>query len=739
LKQSIAYFYGLYSRRAFRLFLITLWIVFLGVSLFQLRSLQLAFDFESFFAQDSPDKQFYDEHKRAFGYDNDYLLLIIEADQSLFSPTIFTGLELWQQNASQIKGVESINSPLSLKRVVESPFGLTAYPLIHIDDSSRLISDSAVIAQHQLYKQYFSFEKSAMLAAIKHKHFTEKQEEVEFLQSIELSLEESELGHTSLVGRLTAQQSFVNNIKHDFIWFSSLALILSAVILLLIYRSFRLMIVPYLVSVTAMLFTLALTSFLGISLSILSVLLPTIILFVSTSDAIHLLNAYRQTQFSNDRLLISIKKVFKPTLLTSLTTAIGFISLIFLSSEPIKELGILAAIGVLLAFIINFIFAPLLLDRKYKSIESTLPWKYLTIFIFRNQKWIYAVFSFFLLAAVYFLVQLNTDSYLLRDLPEDDEVRQNFELVDEYFGGSKPWELAIWPADSSNTIWTPEFMDEVNKLTNFLSDSLEFGRIVSPSQLMNYAKQVKQGGLVKNYAYPENNTKAFIKTSEKLNQFLNGAVVNQKSNYARILAFMPDWGASRTNVKNQQLSEFIEANVNQKVLNYRLTGTSYLIDKSNELVSINLLKGLLIAIGLIALVLAIYFKSLKLLIVSLVPNLVPLLITAGLMGVMQVPIKLTTTIIFVVAFSIAVDDTIHFIASYKKQNSKNHIWNTLKTFRLAGLSIIITTIIIVCGFSLFVLSSFATTFYLGLFLSISLLMALLTDMFLLPIILTNRR
>jgi predicted RND superfamily exporter protein len=125
--------------------------------------------------------------------------------------------------------------------------------------------------------------------------------------------------------------------------------------------------------------------------------------------------------------------------------------------------------------------------------------------------------------------------------------------------------------------------------------------------------------------------------------------------------------------------------------------------------------------------------------ISLIPNLVPLLITAGLMGLMQVPIKLTTTIIFVVAFSIAVDDTIHFIASYKKQSAKNHIWNTLKTFRLAGLSIIITTLIIVSGFSLFILSSFATTFYLGLFLSLSLLIALLTDIFLLPIILPKNR
>jgi predicted RND superfamily exporter protein len=713
----------------------------MGISIYQLQYLKLAFDFESFFAQDSPDKQFYDEHKKAFGYDNDYLLLIIEAENRLFSSSVFTALDQWQKQASRIEGVEKINSPLSLKRVIETPFGLTAYPLIHFEDSTKLAADSSKIAQHPLYKQYFSFERKAMIAVIQHVHFTDKKVEEDFLKQLKASLNSSNLSKTSLVGRLTAQQSFVENIKHDFIWFSSLALILSAIILLLIYRSFRLMLVPYLMSVTAMLFTLGLTSMLGIPLSILSVLLPTIILFVSTSDAIHLLNSFRHTQKSshNNRLSEAVHKVLIPTFLTSLTTAIGFISLIFLPSSPIKQLGILAATGVLLAFIVNFLFAPLLLAKNYKRAQGKLPWKALTVIIFRNRKLIYVIFGVFILLSAYFTFQLNTDSYLLRDLPEDDEVRLSFELVDNSFGGSKPWEIALWPTDSLETVWNAEFMNEVNKISSYLNDSLDFGRVVAPSQLLKYANQVNKGGLVGNYAYPDENAQNLMGTAEKLNRYLNGAVINQEGNYARILAFMPDWGASKTTRKNEKLVKFISDNVDQKVLGYRLTGTSFLIDKNNELVSLNLLKGLLIAIGLISIILAVYFRSFKILLISLIPNLVPLLITAGLMGLMQVPIKLTTTIIFVVAFSIAVDDTIHFIASYKKQSAKNHIWNTLKTFRLAGLSIIITTLIIVSGFSLFILSSFATTFYLGLFLSLSLLIALLTDIFLLPIILPKNR
>ncbi len=710
------------------------------MSVLQLGKLKVAFDFESFFDQDSTDKQFYNEHKKAFGYDNDYLLLIVESNEGLFNPANFAKLKGWQQSARLIEGVQSINSPLDLKRIVETPFGLTAFPLIHSNDSTKLKTDSAKIAKHPLFKQYFNFEQQAMLVSVEHAHFADKATEDAFLKELKLSLSQSEIAKYSLVGRLTAQATFVENIKGDFLLFSSLALVLSAILLWLIYRSFRLMLVPYLVSVTTMVFILGFMAFSNIPLSILSVLLPTIILFVSTSDAVHLLNAFSASNNStyHIRLQEAVKHVLIPTFLTSITTAIGFLSLCFLPSQPINELGYLAALAIMLAFAINFVFAPLLLVQNKKARLVKLPIKGFTVWLFRKKIQVYSAFGTLLLVAVYFAFQLNTDAYLLKDLPENDPVRKQFELVDRHFGGSKPWELAIWPADSAVAMWSPAFMREVNKVTDFMSDSLAFGRVISPAELLKYANQVKKGGILSAYKFPEENIESTIVTAKKLNNYLNGKVINRAGNYARIVAFMPDWGAKLTTAKNESLQHFIAASIDQNIVAYQLTGTSYLIDKSNELVSLNLLKGLLMAVALIAIILGIYFKSLKLLLISLVPNLIPLLFTAGLMGIMQVPIKLTTTIIFVVAFSIAVDDTIHFISAYKRQPSKSNIWSTIRTFRLAGLSILITTLIIVSGFSLFVFSDFATTFYLGFFLAISLIFALLTDIFLLPLILGSK-
>jgi hypothetical protein len=744
LKQLLQSFYHKYQKKSFRLTLAVCWLLLSLVSAYQLKNLRVDFNFESFFEEESEDRIFFNQHKQVFGYDNDYLLLIIQASDGLFKPSFLNAVNSWEKQAEAIKGVASIQSPLALKHVVQSAFGITAYPLIHRDDPMRLAADSIRVSNHPLYKQYFSFEKGAMLVAIQHQHFSDKETEEHFYDELQQSLQDANLDSYTLVGRLTAQNAFISNIGNDFVFFTILALLLSALILWGIYRSFRLMLIPYLISVSSLVISLGLIASLEISLSILSILLPTIVLFVSTSDAIHLTNAFRQGKTDSNKhkhLYTAVNKIFAPTLLTSVTTAIGFLSLYLIPSQPIRELGILAAVAIMIAFLVNFIFGPLLLTMRKNGKSWQLPVKAFVCFVLRNRIQIIVTAIFICCIASFGVMQLKSDAYLLKDLPEDDPVRKSFELVDKHFGGSKPWELAVWCTDSDGEIWDSNWLRELNKVHAYIQDSLAYGRILSPIEVIKYAHQVNQGGLTASYQFPTSDKalSSAVKTAQKLNSFINAeAFVDSTNTYARMLAFIPDWGAYVSGEKNRRLETFMKAHVDSTILSYQLTGTTYLIDKSNERVSYNLLKGLLIAALLIAIILMLYFKSFKMLLISLIPNLIPLLLTAGVMGFMEVPIKLTSAIIFVVAFGIAVDDTIHFIGAYQQQNSKGKVWPLIRTMRRTGFSILVTTLVIVAGFSLFTFSNFATTFYLGLFLTLSLVSALIKDLFLLPLLLKRK-
>ncbi len=731
-----------YGNKRFRRTLAVFWLLSLAFFGYQVTGLKVSFEFEKLFGEENSDRQFYEQHLEVFGYDNDYLLVIVEAQSSVFDSVFLQKVSKWSKQSKKVEGVESLVSPVEIPHLIKSPLGITAIALIHSNSPARYASDSVRIYSHPIYKTFFSENAKALLIQITHKHFKSPQEEKEFITQLNKSLTNLEFSNYRVIGKLIAQRAFIDNIKKDFSLFLTLALIVTAIILLLIYRSIRGMLLPYLVSISTMIFLLGIMALIGVELSVLSVLIPPIILFVATSDGIHLLNAYRQNKSENYflRLNAAITKVFVPTLLTSVTTAIGFISLLSIPSKPVQELGLFAGLGVVIAFLVTFIFGPLLLSDRYKASVLQLPYKQFTSFVLRRKRPIFIFFVIVTLLSLYGLFLLKTDAYLLKDLPEKSKVKQDFEFVDQNFGGSKPWEMAIWPADSNLTIWNYEFINEASKIGDYLQEEFGIERLFSPVEMVKYGHQIEKGGANRYFKVPsEVQYKAALDNVDKLKSKAGFNVVTDSSEtYARFAAFIPEWGSFDTRKRNEALENFIQEDIDTNILNYRITGTTYLIDQSNESISINSIYGLLIATALISIVLALYFKSMRILIVSLVPNFIPLLLTAGVMGYMDAPLKLTTSIIFVVAFGIAVDDTIHFLGAFKNTKAVNYSWRLVKTFRTAGLSICITSLLIISGFVLFTFSAFATTFYLGLFLSLAMFSALVTDLLLLPLLLNDR-
>ncbi|WP_375581137.1 MMPL family transporter [Marivirga tractuosa] len=739
MKKLAKQFYDNFNEKEFRFMLYAVWLISIAFFIAQFPKLSVAFEFEKFFADDNEDKIFFEKHVEKFGYDNDYLLVAIEHQPTVFDTNFLTKIEEWENELNTISGLVSTQSVFDLKHLIKSPYGITAIPLLHTQDSDKLSSDSSRIMRHPLYSNFISKDAASLIIQINHKHFKSPQTEQDFFNSLKVSLKQSDIKDFRLVGKLVAQKSFIDHIRSDFSVFLGLGIAVTIILLLFIFRSFNIMLLPLLMSISSLIYLLGFMAMLKIELSILSVLIPPIILFVSTSDAIHLVNAYRQNEERNflKRLKGAIKKVLSPTFLTSITTALGFFSLLILPTQPIQELGVFAGLGVLIAFFVNFLFGPLLIRRNYRSQSIKLPYKQWTVNLIKNRRAVFIVYFALIIVSIFGLLQLKTDAYLLKDLPDDSQVRNDFEYLDKSFGGSKPWEMAVLTMEESEDIFDFNFLKEALKIELYLKDSFGIEKLLSPLDIVKYANQIDKGGANQFYEFP--NKEDFELQKSIRNQLINrgvaDGVMDSSRKYGRFAGFIPEWGSDDTQNRNQELESFIDNEINENILKAQITGTTFLIDKSNESLSLELLKGLILAVFMIAIALAIYFKSFKMLLISLFPNFIPLLFTAGIMGFMGVPLKLTTAIIFVVAFGIAVDDTIHFLGAYKKQKAKSPIWRIIKTFKSAGLAILITSVLIVGGFILFTLSSFATTFYLGLFLSLAMLFALLTDLILLPLLL----
>lgn len=193
--------------------------------------------------------------------------------------------------------------------------------------------------------------------------------------------------------------------------------------------------------------------------------------------------------------------------------------------------------------------------------------------------------------------------------------------------------------------------------------------------------------------------------------------------------------------RNEDLQAFVEQNINAGILNYELTGTPVIIDKSSRYLSRNVILGLLVAFGVIALLMGFLFRSIKMALLSLVPNIFPIVLTAGCIGYLGIPLNMSTALIFTIAFGIAVDDTIHFLSRYKQEMNRGiqNFWAIRRTFLSTGKAIIITTIMLIGGFGSLILSDFKSTFYIGLFVSMTLIFAVITDLTLLPLLLLKKK
>ena len=724
-----------------------------GIFMSQLR---FDYDFESFFPENDTDREFYDSFRETFEPDNDFVLFGLVNEAGIFQKDFLVKVDSLTQRLSRLEYVESVTSPTNQEILIIPSMGgpLTTYPMLRFDQEEHYEEDSTYIYRcEHLVNTLFSETRQAVCLVMQTTANLSKVRSDSLVFAVRDVLADFEFDGLHVSGRIEGQQYFIEKMQWEMGIFISVSMVLLVIFLFITFRSLWGIWVPLLVVMLTAVWLLGFMKLTGKPIDLMVTLLPTILFVVGMSDVVHILSRYleelRNGLAKIEALKIAFREIGMATFLTSITTAIGFLTLLTAAVKPIREFGVYTAVGVIFAFILAFSLLPalLVLFAKPKIANRTndkLFWysrlRRLFAWTLRHRFKVLVGGGVLVIVALIGISRIEIDNFLLEDLHDEDPHKQDFLFFEKHFSGVRPFEMAFSVGDSAETVLDREVILEVNKIEKYLKEEYGLGAIMSPVSLVKHTNMGLFGGNPDRFLVPESK-RAFADIRRKIkNQDYRGPFrmyYTEDRKMGRISGKMTDDGGKLIKEKNEKLLKFIEENIDSNLVECRLTGMALLIDKNNETLASNMMNGLLIAFGIIALIMGILYRSLIIIFISLIPNMLPLLVIGGVMGFSGIDLKVSTSIIFTIAFGIAVDDTIHYMSKLRLELGKGKplLYALKRTSISTGKAITVTTLILCSGFITLILSTFTSTYYIGLLITITLVMAVLSDLLLLPVLL----
>lgn len=718
-------------------------------------SIVFDYDFENFFPQDDAELSFYQDYRNKFGNDNDYLLIALGNDDNVFDQSFLEKAADLNNKLKALEQIEGTISLLDLEEPIIGAFGVRRKRVLNWDSESALTQSKTTILNSEQYSgNLLSEDHEFLLLLVENQQQISKEDGDLLFQQISQLLNESEIERYHTAGKIKAQGEFVILMQEEFTFFLAISLVLIVTLLFVIFRTLSGVIIPLLAIIIGIVWTIAFSLYTGKPLDVMSVMQPTILSVIGLAAIVHFFNHYltylRRGIEKDEAIEKAFSELFIAVFLTCLTTSLGFISLFFTSIPSLKYFGLYTGIGVMLMFSAVVLTVPGLLYlfgsfSKAKNSSSETYWRIgmrnAFITTLAHPKFIISGFVLLSILALIGLFNLKVNGYLLDNLPQDHALLEEFRFFDEKFGGSKPLEIYVESGDSAENLIQLEVLKELEKLEDFVYSTYHSAVILSPLTVVKGLNKAQNNGNPNAFTIPSRGQlirlqnylpKALEETNQKLLE-----EDNLKS--GRLSSRTDDMGSFQAGKLRQQLDRFVKDEIDEQLLKVRLTGTSNLIDISHESVTWQLSRGLGFAFLIVAIVAGYLFRSWRIALIVLLPNIIPLLWMCGVMWLLGIELKLTTAIIFTVAFGIAVDDSIHFMSKLKIELDKNKSWlyAIKRTYIETGKAIVLTTIILATGFSVLILSEFGVTYYSGLLISISLVFALLADLFLLPLMLVK--
>jgi predicted RND superfamily exporter protein len=546
-------------------------------------------------------------------------------------------------------------------------------------------------------------------------------------------------------------------VSSEILLFIVMAIAVTSFLLFFFLRSFKAMLISMVVVIIGVCFTFGLMGFFQFQISILTALIPTLIIVIGVPNCIFLINKFHSEYKDHGNKILAIQRVIRKvgnaTLLTNFTTALGFAAFILTDSSVLIEFGIVASINILMVFVISIIIIPIVYSfskppksRHYKHLEKKWinGWMgFLEKLVTQHRKSVYAATIALVLLAIYGATQIYTTGNISEEYSEKDPLLKDLKYLEKEFGGVVPLEIVI-DTKQKNGVQKSATLKRIERLEKAL---LKLPNISKPLSIVDGIKFAKQGfyrGEPDFFALPTSQERNFILSylpkgsNSKLD--LLTTMVDSTGQIARISLQAADLDTEESKILHQEIERLAHEIFPQERYEVSLTGASIIFLKGTSYLIKNLIISLLLAIVVIAIIMTLLFRSFAMVVVSLIPNLFPLVLTAGIMGWFGIPLKPSTILVFSIAFGISVDDTIHYLAKYR-QELRSSNWNigksVIRSLRETGVSMFYTSIILFFGFSVFIASEFGGTVSLGVLVSITLVVAMLSNLIILPSLLLS--
>ena len=545
-------------------------------------------------------------------------------------------------------------------------------------------------------------------------------------------------------------------VKEEISLFIIFTLLITSLILFLFFRSFKAVISSMIVVMLGVIFSFGTISLLGYEISILMALVPPVLIVIGIPNCIFLINKFhnefKRTQNKDYALRKMVQKIGNITLLTNLTTASGFAAFMLTNSETLQEFGLVASINIILIFLLSLFIIPIYFSfasppkhRHTKHLDKVWINKLVERLIFlvqHRRKQIYFITAILIVFGIVGILNVKTTGNLTDDLAKDGVLYKDLKFFESNFGGVMPLEV-ILNTKKKNGLLKSYNLKKIERLSNELATFKEFSKPSSYVDMVKYSKQAFYNGDSAYYALPNSQEQRMILSYLKNSASSMGIgtlMMDSLKQEARISLRVADISTAKMDSVFEALLPKINEIFDADKYEVTITGASVVFLNGTKFLLKNLMLSLLLVIVLISIFMAWMFNSFRMVVVSIIPNLIPLLLTGAIMGYFGIALKPSTILVFSIAFGISVDDTIHFLAKYRQELLVNN-WNirksVLSALKETGVSMFYTSVVLFFGFFIFVASDFGGTIALGLLVSITLLLAMLSNLLLLPALLLS--
>ncbi|NSL89112.1 efflux RND transporter permease subunit [Chitinophaga solisilvae] len=754
----------------FRLPLLLLLLAGTGVMAYFASKVQMSYDYVATIPHDNPKYLEYQEFKKKFGGDGNMLVLGVQTDK-FFTEDFFRDYMQLNRDLKKISAVENILSvPMAINLVKNDSTQKLEAGLLFKDSitgQAQIDSLADVFKTLLFYKGllYNPETKAYLMAIYVNKdvfNSPARTKVVAEITKLAKAFEEKHYTDVHLSGLPLIRTVMAVKVADELKLFLKISFLLTGLILFLFFRSFGAVLMSMIVVAIGVVWSVATIVMMGYKITLLTGLIPSLIVVIGIPNCVYFLSKYH-TEYARHAnktraLVRMIQRMGIVTLFTNLTAAIGFGVFCFTNSAILKEFGVVAGLNIMFIFLISFIFLPSVLSylpppktKHTNYLDSGFFGKvldFLTTLVFKYRKSVYLVSIVLVGLSLVGMTRLKSVGYMLDDIPKTDKLFMDLKFFESNFKGVMPLEIAV-DTKKKNGVVNLQTLNKLDELTQLISSQPDFARPLSVVEGIKFAKQAYYNGDSANYAVPNQFDLGFLAPYLRMKgaaatganttfSKLVASFMDSTKQVARVSVNMKDVGSQRLPLLMDSLQPKVAEIFDTAHYKVTFTGTSIIFQEGTRFIINGLTESILLAFVLIMFCMLYLFRSWRMLIISLIPNIIPLVVTAGVMGWIGVALKPSTVLVFSVALGIAIDVTIRFLVNFKQELPHHNldISATVKqTIHETGLSIIYTSLILFAGFMIFSFSEFGGTKALGWLTSLTLIVAMITNLTILPALL----